>query len=590
MKLFFTIVLLLIITASFGQSIALDGNFNAVGKAAMRTGGGICSAMAIQEDGKIILGGRGGENVYNSGFCLVRFNTNGTIDTTFGNKGMTITVYGGNIQSIIILPDGKILAGGFLGNVLLARYNIDGKLDSTFGNNGLVQPQFPGIRYSYCYALKLQQDGKIVMTGNVNGVSLLTARFLSDGEFDTSFAGVGYSILTSAYIGFDAAVQQDGKILVAGQGLNASNFLLLRYLPNGTLDTDFGDEGMVQTDMSDMSEFLSSIALQADGKIIAAGRYDYNNQYNTYFKTALIRYNVNGSLDSSFGTNAITRFQFDDASADPKKVMIQADGKIVIAGDYTDIYNFHKPALTKFTSNGTLDYNFGDGGSIVTSSFGDSLTCRSAAIQPDGKIVIGGYQMVKLDTSIIYYIDSFVVVRYGNNATLPVTFLNFSATKQQTSVLLNWQTANEVNNDHFSLERATGNGFSEIANISAGKNAYSYIDNEPANGANYYRIKQVDKDGKAIYSTTQSIVFNNNNKYVIFPNPVVNVINIKGLNANEKYAFRISDVRGHILAQTSTSNNSSIYTWHIENLSKGFYYLTIVSGNKTQTTVKFVKQ
>ena len=157
--------------------------------------------------------------------------------------------------------------------------------------------------------------------------------------------------------------------------------------------------------------------------------------------------------------------QFDAASADPKKIMLQQDGKIIVAGDYTDVYHFHKPSLARFNSDGAIDNTFGNNGSIITTQFGDSVSCRSAALQQDGKIVIGGYQVVKLDTSVLYYTDSFVVVRYQTNSTLPVTFVNFSASKQQQNVLLSWQTANEINNNYFSVERSSGINFNELDKI-----------------------------------------------------------------------------------------------------------------------------
>ena len=113
------------------------------------------------------------------------------VDSSFGVNGKVITFYGGSIQTIVVCPDGKILAGGFLGNVMLAQYLPNGTLDSSFGVNGLLQPQFEGIRYSYCYSLKLQDDGKIVLAGNVNGLNAFVARFLSNGQFDLSFAQKG---------------------------------------------------------------------------------------------------------------------------------------------------------------------------------------------------------------------------------------------------------------------------------------------------------------------------------------------------------------------------------------------------------------
>ena len=182
MKPISALLFFFISVSSFSQSLKLDGNFYCNGKAALRTGGGISSAMAVQPDGKILVGGRGGENIYNAGYCIVRFNTNGTVDSTFGTNGMVITIYGGSIQSLVVLPDGKILAAGFLGNVMLAKYNSNGTLDSSFGYNGVLQPAFQGIRYSYCYSIKLQPDGKIVTAGAViigTNVNFAVFRYLS---------------------------------------------------------------------------------------------------------------------------------------------------------------------------------------------------------------------------------------------------------------------------------------------------------------------------------------------------------------------------------------------------------------------------
>ncbi len=590
MKPISALLFVFITVSSFSQSLKLDCNFYCNGKAALRTGGGISSAMAIQPDGKILVGGRGGESIYDAGYCIVRFNADGTVDSSFGIHGKVITLYGGSIQSLVVLPDGKILAGGFLGTVMLARYQPNGELDSSFGTNGLLQPQFQGTRYTYCYALTLQPDGKIVMTGNADGLYALTARFLSNGQFDQSFAGTGYTILSSVYIGFDVAVQPDGRIVIAGQGLGTNNFMMARFWSNGLPDASFGNNGVVLTDITHMSEYISSISLLPDGRILAAGRYDYNSQYQNNFKTAVIRYNMDGSIDNSFGTNGKATLQFDNASADPKKLMVQPDGKIVIAGDYTDIYSFHKPMLARFTSDGIADVDFGDNGSLVTTDFGDSLTCRSAAMLPDGKLFISGYQMVQLDTSIIYYTDSFFVMRYTTNSILPVTFFNFSGSKQQQNVTLDWLTENEINNKYFAVERSSGKNFSELGKVNANsKHSYSYTDNNPLQGTNYYRLKQVDKDGNYAYSKIISIAFTDAAKFVVYPNPASDVLHIKGLNANTGYQFMIINEKGNVVAKAST-NNISAYTFNVQSLANGFYYLKILSGNKQVATIKFVKQ
>lgn len=590
MKPAFTLVMLALVTTCFSQTFRIDPNFYCNGKAAIRTGGGISSAMAVQADGKILIGGRGGETIYNSGLCLVRFNANGTIDSSFGVNGKVITVYGGGIQSIVVLPDGKILTGGYFGTVILARYLPNGTLDSSFGTNGIFQPQFPGIKYSFCYTMKVQPDKKIVIAGNVNGTNAFVARFLPDGGFDTEFAQVGYTFVASASIAFDMAIQPDNKIIIAGQGLAWNNFMLARFLSDGTLDTQFGNTGVVLTDMTSMSEFLNSIALQNDGKIVVTGRYDYNNQYANNFKTAILRYNTDGTLDNNFGNNGITNLQFQDASADPKKIMIQSDGKILIAGDYTDVYSFHKPSLARFNNDGTADNSFGDNGTLISAQFGDSLSCKSAALLPDGKIVLGGYQMVQLDTTITYYTDSFVVVRYQSNALLPITYLNFSGQKQQQSVLLNWQTANELNNNYFSLERSASNSFSELAKISTNKSHnYSYTDFKPLSGTNYYRLKEVDNDGKTTYSQIVSIVFDGTNKFIVYPNPVTSVLNVQGLKPAETYQLILTDAKGSVVDKKAVGNMSA-YSWSVSNLAKGFYNLKIISNNNYSSSIKVIKE
>ena len=589
MKPFCALLLVFLYHTSFSQSFNLDYNFNCVGKAARRTGGGVSSAMAIQPDGKILVAGRGGENIYNSGYCIVRFNQNGTLDSSFGTNGMVITLYGGSIQSIIVLPDGKILAAGFLGNVMMAKYLPNGTLDSSFGTNGLLQPHFNEIRYSFCYSIKLQPDGKIVMAGNIDGLYALTARFLANGTFDSGFAGKGYSVLQQVYIAFDVALQPDGKIIIGGQGLDENSFMLARYSSDGTLDGSFGSEGIVLNDISSMSEFISSIALLPDGKILAAGRYDYNSQYANYFKTAVIRYNANGSPDNSFGNNSIANLQFDNASADPKKIMLQNDGKILIAGDYTDIYNFHEPMLARFNANGITDSLFGNNGSMVTTQFGDSVSCRSAVLQPDGKVLLGGYQLVQLDTTILYYTDSFFVMRYETNSVLPVTYFDFSAAKQQQQVALNWLTANEINNNYFSVERLSGKVFNELGKVVANnKHSYTYIDNKPLMGTNFYRLKQVDKDGNYSYSKIVTAVFDDAGGFVLYPNPVRDVLNIKGMKENEGYQLVINNAKGNVIKQ-ATINKVPTYSFNVQNIASGLYYLKIISADKEITTIKFVK-
>ncbi len=246
--------------------------------------------------------------------------------------------------------------------------------------------------------------------------------------------------------------------------------------------------------------------------------------------------------------------------------------------------------LARFTGDGFIDTDFGDNGSIVTTDYGDSLTCTAASFLPDGKLVISGYQMVQLDTTITYYTDSFFVMRYITNSILPVTFFDFSASKQLQSVMLNWLTENEINNKYFAVERSGGRNFSELVKVDANsKHGYSYTDNNPLQGTNYYRLKQVDKDGNYTYSKIISIALTDAGRFTVYPNPASDVLHIKGLNANTGYQFMIINEKGGTIAKAN-ANNISAYTFNVRNITSGFYYLKILSGNRVVATIKFVKQ
>ena len=317
----------------------------------------IAQSVAIQADGKIVVTGFFVNSVQNceSGpghsFAVVRYNPNGSLDTTFNGTGMVITpinnLSSGIARSVAIQADGKIVvAGDSFGNspggFTLVRYNTNGSLDTSFDNDGIVVTGVGGA-----FAVAIQADGKIVAAGS--GV----IRYNADGSLDTTFNGTG--IVTTPDSAYSVVIQADRKILTAN-GFNSGN-RLVRYNANGTLDTSFNGTGSVAVGI-----FVNSTVVQADGKIVAAGYTEFGEG----LAFAVIRLNGNGSLDPTFGgtgtviTPIVTQVYYSSAA---NAVAIQPDGKIVAAGGVVDIgFDFFDFALVRYQGGSTARFDFdGDG-------------------------------------------------------------------------------------------------------------------------------------------------------------------------------------------------------------------------------------
>lgn len=263
---------------------------------------------------------------------------------------------------------------------------LAGALDPSFGGDGRVVTNVtPGFDEAVGVAVQ-PGDGKIVVGGGANGRFGL-ARYNPNGALDTSFGGDG-KVRTNFTAGFDEAFDvvlqpADGKIVALGRAeWRGGSFALARYNTNGTLDSSFGGDGKVMTNFSRGDDTAFGVAIQADGRIVAAGRAGGHDG-----KVAVARYNTNGTLDSSFGgdgrvTTNYTRFE-DRADA----VAIQADGRIVAAG-FAASGRF---ALTRYNTNGTRDSSFGGDGRVTTNFTPGRDWAFGVALQPgDGKIVAAG--------------------------------------------------------------------------------------------------------------------------------------------------------------------------------------------------------
>lgn len=277
--------------ARYNISGTLDTTFGTGGKVTTDFSGlDHANAVAIQADGKIIAAGQGFNSSSGPDFALARYLSDGTLDTTFGSGGKVTTAFSNDPDeafAIAIQTDGKIVVAGTSNasaatqfDFALARYNGDGTLDTTFGSGGKVTTDFEGgcfcIRADdLAFAVSIQPDGKIVAAGrsDTNNFDFALARYNTNGALDTTF-GSGGRVTTDFSLGstdFAQAVviQGDGRIVAAGT--SNGDFALVRYNSNGTLDTGFGSGGKVSTDFSGGFDQANAVALQVDGKIIAAG-------------------------------------------------------------------------------------------------------------------------------------------------------------------------------------------------------------------------------------------------------------------------------------------------------------------------------
>jgi uncharacterized delta-60 repeat protein len=372
--------------ARFNTDGSLDNSFDSDGKVVTSFGSNDSAfSSAIQSDGKIVVAGCTGS----SDFALIRYNADGSLDTTFNGTGIVTTDFGGDdrIYSIKIQSDGKIVVAGTSGgNFALARYNTDGSLDTTFDTDGKLTTDFGGS--DVAYALAIQSDGKIVAAGT-NGSDFALARYNTDGSLDSTFDTDGK--LTTDLGGTDAAnaiaIQSDGKIVVAGK--NTVDFAVARYNADGSLDTSFDADGKLTTNVYGY-DTAYAISIQSDGKIVVAG--SSGTAFSAY-RFSLVRYNADGSLDTSFDTDGKVTTTF-SGYAYAYAMAIQSDGKIVVAGS---IANGSSPtisdfALARYNADGSLDTTF-DADGTLTTNLGGMDYGRSVILQPDGRIVVAGYAM-----------------------------------------------------------------------------------------------------------------------------------------------------------------------------------------------------
>lgn len=402
-----------------------------------------------QSDGKLLMIGTEDYNG-SSDFSLIRINSDGANEVgSYLGYGRLIDVSPSFFQmsdyakSGLIQADGKILIAGYSGagsssDFTLVRLNTDGLFDSSFGASGtLVVPI--GAESDELADMAIQSDGKIIAVGGTYNRSTNTdfsiTRLNSNGLIDLGFGQNGkLTVAVGQGASVDSAqsvvINASGSIYVAGHSSTSGNFdfSLIKLTNSGALDSSFGSSGKLILPMGSETDFLSQMAIQSDGKILLLGTI-YNGLYHS---VGLARVNSNGTLDQTFGSGGKVSFSFGDSPlsvSDGSSIAIQNDGKIVVLGKYqasssSGVSGF---GFARLNQDGTFDQNFSfDGKTIIYPSSGHNYA-ESLLIQPDGRLVAAGYGY---NSS---YAD-FAIVRLNENGALDSEFSGSTVSSLRQSI------------------------------------------------------------------------------------------------------------------------------------------------------------
>ena len=397
------------------------------------------NSVAAQRDGKIIVAGYAEVGGVDQ-FVLVRYNSDGSLDTTLKGSGKLTTAVGKDChgKGVALQGDGKIVVAGYSFKAgggqcfTVLRYTADGSLDTSFADSGKVTTNV-GTKYASAESVTIQSDGKIVVAGdsfNASGNNdFAVVRYNANGTLDMSFNETGKATADFGAhdYGRSVAVHGDGRIVVTGYTTKSyeskKECALSCFKANGSLDTTFNGTGEVTTNFGgDGNAEGRSVAVQTDGKIVVIG---YATAGNTE-EFALARYNADGTLDTSFGDSGQVMTDVGISGSNATGVALQKDGKIVVVGYAVNNsgtnYDF---ACVRYNTDGKVDQSFGDGGKVMTSVGQGDGKANSVAVQSDGKIIVAGsvyFGDVTVAGSVYVGDSKFAVVRYEASGKLDMSF------------------------------------------------------------------------------------------------------------------------------------------------------------------------
>jgi uncharacterized delta-60 repeat protein len=528
--------------ARYNPNGSLDTSFNGTGKVTTPIGVGFDQALAVTIDpqGRIVAAGSS-FNGANNDFALVRYNPDGGLDTSFNGTGkVTRDLFSANDNAAAVAVDaqGRIVAAGTSrvggdDDFAVARFDASGNVDNSFSSDGKATVDFTPVAadQDVAKAMAIDGQGRIVLAGETTqpsaGTDFALARLNSDGSRDATFgtnaAPSQGEVTTPIGSGIDSAnavaVDPQGRIIAVGSASVGTNddFALARYNPNGSLDTSFGGTGKVTTPIAPAENFASAVTIDAQGRIIAAGRSFNGSNYDF----ALVRYHPDGSLDTSFnGTGMVTVdiVGFNDVA---NAVAIDPQGKIVAAG--YDLQGDNDFAVARLNDNGTPDTTFGPdhNGEVrvdFTPSGSDDDQASAVAIDSQGRIVLAG----KTDANTAGTYD-FALARLNSDGSRDATFGTNAAPSQgevttpigsgddsasavtidaQGRIIAAGSSYNGADND-FALARYNPNGSLDTSFNGTGKVTTAVSSNDP----DYGNAAAIDSQGRIVVAGTSDSVF-----------------------------------------------------------------------------------
>ncbi|MCK5080306.1 MAG: T9SS type A sorting domain-containing protein, partial [Bacteroidales bacterium] len=525
-----------IVVARYNSNGTLDDSFGDDGITVINPGYTRCAAnsIAIGSNDKYLIGGYAPGPGYMDELNLtMRLNLNGEVDSTFNLNGISALLKDSEdiATSITLVADSLIVVAGAADSTFsMVRYNLEWDRDYLFGRNGIVRVKTEGMPNS----VVSQPDLKTILTGN----SCLS-RFNLDGSQDTSFGISGILSLDSVSLK-QSHVQPDGKIVVSGNTtLPENKFIVQRFNPDGTPDTTFGSGGKTITGFGNYNDFVYSSFMQPDGKIILAGdtKISISLSQSVDFDFALVRYNTDGTPDSTFGNNGKVITSLGNSLEHCNSITLQSDGKILCTGNSDSSF-----VLIRYEANGEIDQTFASNGIFI-----------STEIAHYGNKVFLQYE----ENMIMVLVDSVKLVRFNYDGTIDETFfsgplfggLNDALALPDEYIVL----AGTYNND-FLLMIIPPGGFN--------------------------RIQDKEEDVTKLFA---------------YPNPVHDIINIiYELKDSEFVSIELYDITGRSIKQFKLNEFclSGIHNdrFSLDNqLSPGIYLLQLSTRHSRQS-VKIIKK
>jgi uncharacterized delta-60 repeat protein len=406
-------------------------------------------AMTLDGSGKIILAGNGYQNGMDTVIAIVRYEEHGMPDTTFAKYGKVVTSLEETksvVNAVAIDGDNNIIvsairsAGFYNTMVTLLRYKPDGSLDQSFNSTGVVHSVL-GINPYWPQAMAVQKDNKIVVSGSIlNANNLFTyvvSRFDANGHPDSNFNGTGEN--TTQFEGYSEkyvsalALQPDGKLIAAGfiafYGPYAQFALALtRYDKDGILDEDFGNGGKTTSSFHSSLIYQYGLFTTPEAKLLVTGWGYVDSAYRTF----LAKYNHDGSMDTTFASKGILLPKENNYVS----FLTQGDGKILASGYYSDLNAY---GVARYLQNGTPDSSYGQNGIIMTLPPGTDGTSNGPEfLQSNDKFITSN--IVHRDTP---YSSIYTISRYNTDGTLDASFGHNGKITSDTSIYVIYKQEND---------------------------------------------------------------------------------------------------------------------------------------------------